>query len=1182
MTVVGSWGFMIKLLACAFPLLLGMLLGPLPLAAQQATKVYVNRNDQTCNGLSPCFTTIQAAINAAGPRITIQIQAGVYPEQLQIQKNDFAGAVEADRIVIEADPTAQPGQVVLTGAPGACTGNHAIRLQQSKFVTIRGLVITGTGGQAIALLGGNNGNVGIHIELNRIFGNGSSSCNGGITVARNNPGTVIANNLVYANGRNGITFIDADGGPHYIVNNTIYANQWNGIDVAREHQVTIINNIINANGTAAGTTGGRFGVRREGSTGPQPQGIKLLNNIVCGNTGGQINGPVLDATDSGNFTSLGNEGSGVAASPGCEDPANLFANRNGADGIPNTADDDFSLKPNSLAIDVGIDPRSLGLDPVLDPIFIADFVQDQIRPADGNADRIPVFDASAHEFPNAPPVANAGANQTVLTGQLVTLNGTQSLDPENATLVFQWSVLSQPAGSNVVTLNDAATATPFYTPLVAGDYHFQLIVNDGQFASAPSTVRVTVNGSQAPVAHNTGATIAEDTPLAIILSASDTDSSSLSFSIVSGPSKGTLGTILPSNCVANAAGTDCTVTVTYSPGANFNGTDSFTFKVNDGSFDSNVAVASIEVKPVNDAPLSNNTTATTHEDTPVTITLTASDVDSATLVFSIVNAPLNGGLSTLASPNCVASGNGSHCTVTVTYTPNPDFSGADSFTFRFNDGSVDSNTVTASITVIAINDPPVAQGQSVAANEDSPVVITLAASDADNSGLTYSIITGPAKGTLGSISAPNCSANGNGSHCTATVTYTPGVNFSGSDSFTFKANDGFLDSNTATVSISINPIDDVAVAANDVYNAFKDRPLVLSAPGILGNDNDIDGAQSNLTAVLVAAPTNAAAFTLNSDGSFSYTPIANFTGTDSFTYKANDGTSDSNEATVTISVVAAGTAPLASNDFYSTYENTALEMLARGVLANDNDADTPATSITAVLVAGPARAQSFAFNPDGSFSYTPESGFRGFDSFIYRANDGTSGGNLAMVTIAVNPLSTVPVAANDTYSVPEDIILSLPVPGVNENDVPITVGQSVTSHLVHPPTRASAFQLNQDGSFTYTPVPETSGVDTFAYRVFDGTLYSNVAMAQINVTAVNDPPVAQSQNIATNENTPSHCHVNRHRHRQRELDVHCCQRAKSWNPHRHQRSDDMRCARTRRNLHGDHELQPGHELRRSG
>src|SRR5262249_35817488 len=154
-----------------------------------------------------------------------------------------------------------------------------------------------------------------------------------------------------------------------------------------------------------------------------------------------------------------------------------------------------------------------------------------------------------------------------------------------------------------------------------------------------------------------------------------------------------------------------------------------------------------------------------------------------------------------------------------------------------------------------------------------------------------------------------------GTNCTATVTYTPGANISGPDSFIFRVNDGSLDSNVATVSITVNAVNDAAVASNDFYSTLKEPPLNLFGPGVLGNDNDVDGGQGNLTAILVSGPANAADFILNADGSFSYIPLANFTGTDAFNYKASDGSNDSNETTVTIAVIAAGNALLATNDF---------------------------------------------------------------------------------------------------------------------------------------------------------------------------------------------------------------------------------------------------------------------------
>ena len=426
---------------------------------------------------------------------------------------------------------------------------------------------------------------------------------------------------------------------------------------------------------------------------------------------------------------------------------------------------------------------------------------------------------------------------------------------------------------------------------------------------------------------------------------------------------------------------------------------------------------SITIDAVNDPPVANNTAATTDEDASVIITLSANDVDNTSLTFAIVNAPSSGSLAAISSSNCVTSGSGANCTATVTYTPTRDFNGLDGFTFKASDGIADSSTATVSITVNGVNDAPVAPIQSVTTSEDAPVVIILAASDVDSASLAFAIVTAPTRGTLGSISTPSCVANGAGANCTATVTYTPGANVSGPDSFTFKVSDGYLDSNIAMVSITVNAVNDAAVAGNDFYSTLKDTPLNIFAPGVLSNDNDIDGDQANLSAVLVSGPTNAGKFILNADGSFSYTPAVNFTGTDTFTYKANDGSNDGNETTVTIAVVATGNAPRAANDFYNTPENTALNVPARGVLANDNDADTPVANITAILVAGPSHASSFTLNFDGSFDYTPETNFRGVDSFTYKANDGSADSNIAMVTIAVIAANTFPVAINDMESI---------------------------------------------------------------------------------------------------------------------------------------------------------------------
>jgi VCBS repeat-containing protein len=192
-----------------------------------------------------------------------------------------------------------------------------------------------------------------------------------------------------------------------------------------------------------------------------------------------------------------------------------------------------------------------------------------------------------------------------------------------------------------------------------------------------------------PVAVNDSYSTAEDTTLVVPapgVLANDTDDGPITAVLVSGPSHGTL--------TLHADGS-----FVYVPNADFNGGDGFTYKANDGTFDSNVATVSITVSPVNDRPTAANKTATTSEDTPVTITLSGSDIDSASLGFSIVTPPGHGTLGAVSPSSCTPSGSGSSCTATVTYTPAVNYVGSDGFTYKANDGQADSNVATVSITV---------------------------------------------------------------------------------------------------------------------------------------------------------------------------------------------------------------------------------------------------------------------------------------------------------------------------------------------------------------------------------------------------------------------------------------------------------------------------------------------------
>src|SRR6266516_3017565 len=306
--------------------------------------------------------------------------------------------------------------------------------------------------------------------------------------------------------------------------------------------------------------------------------------------------------------------------------------------------------------------------------------------------------------------------------------------------------------------------------------------------------------------------------------------------------------------------------------------------------------------------------------------------------------------------------------------------------------------------------------------------------------------------------------------------------------------------NSDNVSVLLNSTvtNQAPTATNDAYTVAEDTPLTVAAPGVLANDTDPDG--DALSAALASGPSHGT-LTLNANGSFTYTPAANFNGSDSFTYRASDGATASNPATVSITVTALNDAPAAADDTYSTAEDTVLTVAAPGVLGNDTDLD--GTTLSAVVVTGPAHG-TLTLNEDGSFTYTPDANYNGPDSFTYRASDGTTASNPATVTITVSAVNDTPAAADDAYTTAEDTTLTVAAPGVlgNDTDPDSTI---VTAALASGPGHGS-LTLHADGSFTYTPSANYNGPDSFTYRASDGTLTSSLATVTITVSAVNDPP----------------------------------------------------------------------------
>ncbi|HNZ12814.1 MAG TPA: cadherin-like domain-containing protein, partial [Anaerolineaceae bacterium] len=250
----------------------------------------------------------------------------------------------------------------------------------------------------------------------------------------------------------------------------------------------------------------------------------------------------------------------------------------------------------------------------------------------------------------------------------------------------------------------------------------------------------------------------------------------------------------------------------------------------------------------------------------------------------------------------------------------------------------------------------------------------------DGDPLTAILVTGPEHGTL--------TLNSDGS-----FTYSPEDNWNGSDSFTYKANDGATDSNPAAVTLTVNPVNDAPVAADDTASTNEDTQVDIPVSTLLVNDSDVDGDALSLVEI-----NNVTSGTVALVGeTITFTPTTNFHGEAGFDYTITDDTT-LDTAHVTIMVTPLNDPPTASNDSYSTNEDTPLTVATPGVLENDTDAD--GDLLNAILVTGPQHG-TLTLNPDGSFTYSPDIDWSGIDSFRYKSNDGLEDSNTATVTITV-------------------------------------------------------------------------------------------------------------------------------------------------------------------------------------
>lgn len=380
-------------------------------------------------------------------------------------------------------------------------------------------------------------------------------------------------------------------------------------------------------------------------------------------------------------------------------------------------------------------------------------------------------------------------------------------------------------------------------------------VPSGAFGDAPNN---------SPVADDQTVTTTEDTPVDITLTGSDLDSDPLTYHLGDSPAHGTVTGTLPD--------------VTYTPNPNFHGSDSFTFKVNDGAADSAVATIDITVSPANDPPQATADEGTTNEDIAITLDVLSNDddIDGDVLTITVVSAAAHG----------VIANNG----VDLTYTPAADFFGSDAFTYTISDGNGGEATAPVTLTVEPVNDPPDPVNDLATTAEETAVVIDVLGNDTDAEGDSL---------TLVDVSSPAFGSVITGSQI---VTYTPNLDFNGDDSFTYLVSDGNGGTAFGLVTVTVTLVNDPPAAVDDEATTDEDVAITV---GVLNNDDDIDGDVLTITVVGSAVHGTV----LNNGTDLTYTPAANFSGADVFTYTISDGNGGSATAQVTVTVNPAAEPP---------------------------------------------------------------------------------------------------------------------------------------------------------------------------------------------------------------------------------------------------------------------------------
>ena len=707
---------------------------------------------------------------------------------------------------------------------------------------------------------------------------------------------------------------------------------------------------------------------------------------------------------------------------------------------------------------------------------------------------------------NQKPIANDDNTTTPANTPVTIAVKANDFDPQGGILGSPSLVGTPTVGTAVVNGNGTVTFTPSIGFVGLASFQYQIC--DNGIPSLCDTATVTVNVTADPNLPNLP-------PIAINDATITTTNTPITSNAVSNDSDPNAGQLLTFNRQTNPSNGSVVMvgngTYTYTPNNSFVGVDSFRYQVCDNGVPTLCSSATVYITvnnviaPVtNIAPVATDDTPVTLANTPVTIDVKANDYDP------------NGQV--LGSPTIVTPSPNGTATVnpdgTITFTPTPNFTGTTTFTYQVCDNGTpvlcDNATVTVTVqpALPFVNTNPIAQDDAFGANMNLPINSTVATNDSDpNTGqtLSYTSITNPTKGFV--------TLNANG-----TFSYISIANFVGVDSFKYKVCDNGTPSLCDTATVYVQFLNNLSntnlapVATDDAPSTPINTPVVVN---VKANDFDPNGTPLTNNPTIVGTPTGGTA-SVNPDGTVTFTPTPNFTGTAVFKYAICDNGTPAlcDTATVTITVTqplqTVNVAPIAINDATSTPVNTPI---GGDVSNNDNDLNVGQT-LTFNKLSNPLNGVA-VMQPNGAYTYMPNANFVGRDSFQYRVCDNGTPSlcATAWVVIDVTPLGVntnfPPVAVDDNATTYAGMPTIINVKA-NDND---PNGQPLSNpEIIGTPVGGTA-SVNPNGTVTFTPTPGFVGTATFKYAVCDNSSPALCDTATVTIT-VNPAPAPTNVNIA--------------------------------------------------------------------